>query len=87
MLDPIVISYRVGKEKPHRMIFETALEEAGVAPEAALMVGDDYEADVAGAHALGMKAVLIRRPGQTNGNGCPVIDELPELLDLLPGTT
>ena len=84
LLDPIVISYRVGAEKPQRRIFETALAEAGVPPRAALMVGDDYEADVVGATALGMQAVLVRRPGQNHGNGGVEIDSLPELLDLLP---
>ena len=84
LLDPIVISCRVGAEKPHPRIFETALEEADVPPSTALMVGDDYEADVEGARAMGMKAVLVRRPGQTSGNGAVAIDRLEDLLDLLP---
>lgn len=84
LLDPIVISYRVGAEKPHARIFETALEEAGVQPSEALMVGDDYQADVDGARALGMGAVFVRRPGRSGGNGVLVIDDLIELLDHLP---
>ena len=85
LLDPIVISYRVGAEKPAPLIFETALEEARVPPSAGLMVGDDYDADVGGARAIGMSTVLVRRPGQRNGNGTVVIDRLDELLGLLPG--
>ncbi len=85
LLDPIVISYRVGAEKPAAHIFQTALDEAGVAPHEALMVGDDYEADVAGAHAMGMRAVLIRRPGRPEAEPEVAIDRLGELLDLLPG--
>lgn len=84
LLDPIVISYRVGAEKPAQRIFQTALDEAGVAPHESLMVGDDYDADVLGAHAVGMKAVLIRRPGRTNGGAGLEVDRLDALLDLLP---
>jgi len=84
LLDPIVVSCRVGAEKPHRRIFESALAEAAVAPGRALMVGDDWEADVEGAEAVGMRALHVRRPGQTAGNGHGV-DCLTELLRLLPG--
>lgn len=83
-LAPRVISYRVGVEKPHRRIFETALQEAGVAPEEALMVGDDWEADVIGARTLGMPAVYVERHGHSAPDG-PSIGCLERLLDLLPG--
>jgi putative hydrolase of the HAD superfamily len=84
LLDPVVISYDVGAEKPHRRIFERALGAAHLPPEKTVMIGDDYEADVQGASALGMRAVQIRREGQ-RANGEPVVDDLIELLDLLPG--
>ena len=84
LLDPTVISYRVGAEKPAPKIFEVALEEAGVAPEEALMIGDDLEADVEGATRLGLEAIHVRRRGE-RANGVPVIDRLVDLLDLLPG--
>jgi putative hydrolase of the HAD superfamily len=83
-LAPRVISYRVGVEKPHRRIYETALAEAGVAPEEALMVGDDWEADIVGARALGMRAVYVERHGHAAPEG-PSIGHLADLLDLLPG--
>lgn len=81
---PRVISYRVGVEKPHRRIYETALAEAGVAPEEALMVGDDWEADIVGARALGMRAVYVERHGHAAPDG-PSIAQLDGLLPLLPG--
>lgn len=84
LLDPIVISYAVGVEKPDPRIFARALQEAGVGPEAAVMIGDDDEADVAGPRRIGMHAVQIRRPGQ-RVDGAPVVDRLDELLDLFPG--
>ena len=84
LLDPTVISYRVGVEKPAPRIFEVALEEAGVAPHEALMIGDDLEADVEGATRLGLEAIHVLRHGE-RANGVPVIDRLVDLLDLLPG--
>lgn len=82
-LAPRVISYRVGVEKPHRRIFETALAEAEVEPAEALMVGDDWEADIVGARALGMPAVYVERHGHAAPDG-PSIEHLEGLLDLLP---
>lgn len=84
LLDPKVISYAVGAEKPDPRIFEAALRAAAVAPEDAVMIGDDDEADVAGPKRIGMHAVQVRRPGQ-RVNGAPVVDRLDELLDLFPG--
>jgi putative hydrolase of the HAD superfamily len=59
MLDPAIISAEIGAEKPDSVIFQTALDAAGVAPERAVMVGDTPEADGRGAVAMGMHAVLI----------------------------
>jgi HAD superfamily hydrolase (TIGR01458 family) len=46
--------------KPSRPYFEAALAALGSEPGDALMVGDDIEADVAGAQRCGLKAVLVR---------------------------
>ncbi len=59
------LEYAAGVEaevvgKPARRYFEAALSELGAAPDEALMVGDDVEADVGGAKALGMRGVLVR---------------------------
>ncbi|WP_158711577.1 HAD family hydrolase [Streptomyces xylophagus] len=55
----VVNSSLVGWEKPHRRIFEVALERAGY-PERVWMVGDNPVADVAGARAVGIPGILIR---------------------------
>jgi putative hydrolase of the HAD superfamily len=55
LLDVIVMSGDVGVRKPDPAIFRYALEQLGVAPERALMVGDSVLNDIAGAKALGMK--------------------------------
>jgi HAD superfamily hydrolase (TIGR01458 family) len=46
--------------KPTRPYFEAALAALGAEPGDATMVGDDVEADVGGAKALGMTGVLVR---------------------------
>ncbi len=46
--------------KPSRAFFEAALDALGAQPEEATMVGDDIEADIGGAKALGLRAVLVR---------------------------
>jgi HAD superfamily hydrolase (TIGR01458 family) len=46
--------------KPNRDFFQRVLDSAGVAPAAALMVGDDIDSDVGGAQLLGMKGALVK---------------------------
>jgi len=52
--DAVTTSEDVGRTKPDPAIFEAALEAAGVAPDRALMVGDRYRHDMAGAARLGI---------------------------------
>lgn len=59
------LEYAAGVEaevvgKPTRAYFEAALGELGSEPGDAVMVGDDIDADIGGAKALGMRAVLVR---------------------------
>jgi putative hydrolase of the HAD superfamily len=62
-VNTIIISEVVGFRKPQKEIFLLAARELGVAPEACLMAGDNYEADCLGALEAGMAAVLIDRFG------------------------
>ena len=50
-LDPYVISEEEGVAKPAAEIFRRCLERAGTPKEAALMIGDSWESDGAGAAA------------------------------------
>jgi HAD superfamily hydrolase (TIGR01509 family) len=59
--ETVVISDRVGYNKPHPAIFRAALEASGVAPGRAVHVGDSYLKDVVGATAVGMRAILLVR--------------------------
>jgi HAD superfamily hydrolase (TIGR01549 family) len=83
-----VSSYDHGYMKPHRSIFESALQQIGVAAHEAVMVGDSLPADIAGARGLGMRAVLVSRSGRPGHvhqcpEDVPVIRTLRELPALL----
>jgi HAD superfamily hydrolase (TIGR01549 family) len=60
-VDAVVGSRAHGFVKPHPTIFQVALEQLGVEPAEAVMVGDSLEEDVEGARALGLRAILIDR--------------------------
>ena len=53
-LDPIVISAAIGLRKPNPRAFEHVLASWGIAPQAAVMIGDTLGADILGAQLLGM---------------------------------
>ena len=75
-----------GYMKPHRSIFDAALDRAKVKADEAMMVGDSYKHDIEGALSAGWHAVLLRRSGEVPyalPQGLPVIRTLPELLPLL----
>jgi len=60
-LDAIVVSEEVGVRKPRKEIFDEALRRLGVSAAEAVHVGDNLAADVAGAAAVGMKAIWLTR--------------------------
>jgi HAD superfamily hydrolase (TIGR01549 family) len=62
-VDACVGSLRHGHVKPHRSIFEAALAALDTTPADAAMVGDSYSDDIAGARALGIRAILLDREG------------------------
>jgi HAD superfamily hydrolase (TIGR01458 family) len=59
------LEYASGKSatvvgKPERAFFRLALEDMGLEPHEVAMVGDDAEADVAGAQAAGLTGILVQ---------------------------
>jgi putative hydrolase of the HAD superfamily len=85
----VVISGRVGYEKPDPRIFYRALERAGTMPEESAFVGDRLDVDVAGAKAVGMKAVWFNRWDASVDGASPapdaVIRRFGELLEVVEG--
>jgi HAD superfamily hydrolase (TIGR01549 family) len=60
-VDAVVGSRAHGYVKPHPTIFRAALQQLGVEPADAVMVGDSIEEDVEGARAFGLRAILMDR--------------------------
>lgn len=61
IVDAVCISEELGVAKPDPLIFRTAAERAGVSLEGAWMVGDNLDADIAGAHGVGARSVWVKR--------------------------
>lgn len=85
LFDALVDSTVAGFEKPDPRIFEVALELAGSRPERSVHVGDLYAADVVGARAAGVHAVLLDPCDDWPEVDCPKLADLAELAALLPG--
>jgi putative hydrolase of the HAD superfamily len=86
LVDAVVNSARVGYRKPHPALFEAVAGDLGVWPQRLMFVGDTWTADVAGARAVGMKAVhLVRSPGHdaTPPEGVTTVASLLDLVSLL----
>ena len=82
-LDAVVDSQVVGFEKPDPRIFTHALALFGSDPARTLHVGDIYAADVAGARAAGVHAVLLDPHGDWGELDCPMARDVPEVADRL----
>ena len=79
-----VSSAEHGYMKPHRSIFEAALERAKVTAAEAMMVGDSFKHDIEGALNAGWRAVLLRRSGDVPYALPPDLPVIRTLSDLLP---
>ncbi|RIQ16110.1 HAD family hydrolase [Jiangella rhizosphaerae] len=60
---PVVTAESLGSAKPHPAAYAGLCEALGLDPGAILYVGDDYELDVVGARAAGLRAVHLDRHG------------------------
>jgi phospholysine phosphohistidine inorganic pyrophosphate phosphatase len=75
--------------KPAEAFYQAAAKRLQVAPEEIAMVGDDIDADVAGAQRAGMKGILVRtgkfRPSDLKGSVRPdaVIDSIRDIPDFI----
>ena len=83
LISVAVSSYEHGYLKPHRSIFDEALRRVGVTAGEAMMVGDSLRADVGGALAAGLRAVLIRRSGERPASTPPGVRVIRSLRELV----
>ena len=86
-LDLVIDSAIVGYEKPDARIFEHALRASGSQPERTLHVGDLYHADVTGARAAGIHALLLDPYGDWPDVDCDRAPNLWTVAERLAATT
>ena len=80
----MVVSATLREGKPGYGLYKEALERAGVGPDEAVHVGDNYTNDVLGARSAGVAGILLDRDKSHTGPlDCPRIGSLLELPDLL----
>jgi putative hydrolase of the HAD superfamily len=80
-LSVLSFSDEVGLRKPHPEIFQRTLSALDVAPAEAAHVGDDLTTDVAGARAVGIRAIHLCHPGSVSqhSDGAEAIPDLKVL--------
>lgn len=77
-----IISEEIGINKPQPGIYEEALYRNGVTADEAVMVGDSYNSDIAGAKAAGIDQIWITQdPGKQTATY--IIKNIKEVLDIL----
>ena len=81
--DELILSFEVGSRKPEPQIYQIALDRLGVTQPARALFVDDQPDYCEGAAAVGIKTVLIVRPGSLppqEAGELTLISELSELL-------
>ena len=75
----VTTSEDAGVKKPNKIIFEYALDLAKTNTSQSIMIGDNLEADVLGAKALGMEAIFFGQPGDYDGLQIQNLNQLKTL--------
>ncbi len=79
----LTISEEVGVQKPHPLVFETALKNAKSSLTSSHYVGDNLEADIKGAINSGWKAYwLTKKEADFLHTDCTSLSDLRELKDI-----
>ena len=84
LFDMSIISDEAGALKPSRQFFDYAFEKTGAVPSETLVIGDDPEADIAGAVDYGLKCIFFnRKHKECQYKVDAEVEELKEITDLL----
>ncbi len=88
LIDRVYCYREVGHRKSAPAYFEFVLADLGIEPDDAVMVGDDFEADVVSANRSGIRAIWFHENAAERKTGAlhrtiHDLRELPEALELL----
>ncbi len=81
--DLILCTEEVGVNKPHPLVFETALQKTAAFAEESVMIGDNPETDIKGAKNCGFHTILFNPENREHDLDTAEIKALNELLHLL----
>ncbi len=81
--DATLAAGEAGFWKPDPRVFRLVADLLEVPPQESIYIGDNYYADVIGAHTAGMNAVLLDPAGLFPEAECPVIQSIGELSALM----
>lgn len=76
-------SDQVGVKKPNPFIFEHAIKISGAKVENSVMIGDNYEADILGAEALGIQTICFNYHKEKLPDHNVQVSELIQIKELL----
>ncbi|WP_117879410.1 YjjG family noncanonical pyrimidine nucleotidase [Aureibaculum luteum] len=81
--DKVITSESVGVKKPNPKIFHHAMQLAKATINDSVMIGDNFEADILGAKAVGMKTIHFKEKHNTETDGVINITGLLEIKQYL----
>ena len=79
LVDALITSEQVGVLKPEPAIYQVALRRLNARPAETVMVGDNWQADVVGALAVGIRPLWLNRTGAPR-----LLPHVGELVSLEP---
>ena len=77
-----LVSDEIGINKPQPEIFRIALERNGVKADEAIMIGDSYSSDIAGAKAAGIDQIWLHE-GETSETATFIVPRLTDIMNIL----
>jgi FMN phosphatase YigB (HAD superfamily) len=75
LVDGVFASLELGAAEPRAAFFDIVLDTLGLLPDQAVMIGDSYENDVAGARRVGLWTVWYN----PRGAACPASEPLHDV--------
>lgn len=88
LIDASYSSWRTGYVKPDRRAYENLIDTEAVSASDIIHVGDDWEADVVAALAVGIRVVYIGIvPPRTDPGGVETVDSVLHALDVIENNT
>lgn len=82
--DTIILSEDAGANKPSKQYFDYALRQSGADCDTTIMIGDNLQTDIVGAHQAGLHTILFNRWGvEPSPVPTHTVATLREIMDIL----